>query len=81
MRYLIISLAVLSILSGIFYTVDRYGYNRGKSKAETLYLEQQRKVLKDEAVRLNNRPKSNDDVINRLRQWGERVRKAENNPV
>jgi hypothetical protein len=77
----IIGIALLSILSGIFYTVDRYGYNRGKAKAESVCLEQQTKVLKDEAARLNNRPKSDSDTVKRLRKWGDNVRKAEGNAV
>jgi len=76
-RYLILSIIALSILSGLAYTIRKGGADSAKAEC----LKAQERVLKDDTRRLSNRPKSNDDVINRLRQWGDRSRKAEDKSI
>ena len=77
MRYLILSIIALSILSGLAYMIRKGGVDSARKDC----LQAQERVLKDDTRRMSNRPKSDDDVINRLRQWGDRVRKTEDKSI
>lgn len=73
MLILIYAIITLSLASGIFFTGYRYGASVKQAQAEKAAKE----ALEHETEKLVNRPKSNDDVVKRLRQWAERVRKTE----
>ena len=73
MRYLILGIVFMSILSGVGYAI----FKAGKDSDRKECLQEQTEVIKDDTRRLANRPKSDADTINRLRSWGDRVKAAE----
>lgn len=52
-------------------------YDAGGDSAENISLKQENKEIKDEAQAYANRPRTNDDLIERLCQWGIERRKSE----
>ena len=65
----IVLLVCMSVVAGIFY---RMAKSAGENEKEVKHVKQTNEILHENAQRMANRPRSANDVSDRLRKWIDR---------
>jgi len=77
---LYIALGCVILLLGGGYAIKYLSDRVDTLKTEKAILEAQNEKIANQANRYANRPRSNDDVSKRLREWAADVKRSENKP-